>query len=66
MPIFLPSQLSLATPCDKFARKLAKQKRKREKNKMFKSIIKDKGIAFYDERYYKGNEGITCTPMTIF
>jgi len=41
------------------------QNKKREK-KMFKSIIKDKGIAFDDERYYKGNEGITCTPMTIF
>jgi len=33
---------------------------------MFESIIKDKGITFDDERYYKGNEGITCTPMTIF
>jgi hypothetical protein len=40
------------------------QNKKREKKK-FKSIIKDKGIAFDDERYYKGNEGITCTPMTI-
>jgi hypothetical protein len=41
------------------------QNKKKEK-KMFKSIIKDKGIAFYDEIYYKRNEGITCTPMTIF
>jgi hypothetical protein len=39
--------------------------KKKEKTKMLKSIIKDKGIAFDDERYYKGNEGITCTPMTI-
>jgi hypothetical protein len=43
---------SLATPCDKFAPKPTKQKRKKEKNKMFKSIIKGKGIAFDDERYY--------------
>jgi hypothetical protein len=43
--------LSLATACDKFAFKSAKQKKKGKKKKMFKIIIKDKGI--------------TCTPMTI-
>jgi hypothetical protein len=42
------------------------QNKKKGKKKKFKSIIKDKGIAFDDEIYYKGNEGITCTPMTIF
>jgi hypothetical protein len=40
----------LATPCDAFALKLAKQKRISKNNKMFKYI---EGIAFDDERYYK-------------
>jgi hypothetical protein len=56
---------SLATPCDKFALKLTKQKRKREKNKILKSIIKDKGIAFANERYYICNESIAYMTMII-
>jgi hypothetical protein len=51
----------LATPCDTFAPKLAKQK-KNENNKMFKYIVKNEGIAFDDERHYKGEKN---TPMTI-
>jgi hypothetical protein len=55
----------LATPCDKFAPKPTKQKRKKEKNKILKSIIKDKGITFVDERYYIYNESIAYTTMII-
>jgi hypothetical protein len=28
--------------------------------------MKYKGITLDDENYYKGIEGITCTPMTTF
>ncbi len=32
--------------------------------KMFRQIMKYKGITLDDEKYYKRIEGITCTPMT--
>jgi hypothetical protein len=43
----------LATPCDTFALKLAEQERIKENN-MFKYIVKNEGIVFDHERYYKG------------
>jgi len=53
----------LATTCDTFAPKLAKKKKNNnENNKMFEYIVKNEGIAFDDERYYKGEKN---TPMTI-